>query len=93
MGKKDPRVNAYTAEAAPFARPVLKHLRKVVHTGCPAVEETIKWGMCRHFLHAGILCRMAAFTAHCAFGFWKPGRLTGPLPGRGRAAWRRRSPG
>jgi hypothetical protein len=66
MPRKDPRVDAYIAKAAPFARPVLTHLRAVVHAAVPGVEETIKWGM-PHFLHGGILCGLAAFKAHCAF--------------------------
>ena len=66
MRAKDPRIDAYIAKAAPFARPVLAHLRAVVHAAVPGVEETIKWGM-PHFLHGGILCGMAAFKAHCAF--------------------------
>ena len=70
MAKKDPRVDAYIAKAAPFARPILKHLRRVVHTGCPGVEETIKWSF-PHFDYHGIMCSMAAFQQHCAFGFWK----------------------
>lgn len=70
MGKKDPRIDAYIAKAAPFARPVLKHLRKVVHAGCPNVDETMKWSM-PHFDYKGVMCGMAAFKAHCVFGFWK----------------------
>lgn len=66
MPRKDPRVDAYIARAAPFARPVLTHLRAVVHAAVPGVEETIKWGM-PHFLHGGILCGCAAFKEHCAF--------------------------
>ena len=70
MGTRDPRVDAYTAKSADFARPILRHLRAVVHAGCPDVTETIKWGH-PHFEHGGMLCGMAAFKAHCAFGFWK----------------------
>jgi hypothetical protein len=66
MPTRDPRIDAYIAGAAPFARPVLTHLRKVIHAAVPGVEETIKWGM-PHFLHGGILCAFAAFKAHCAF--------------------------
>lgn len=69
MGKKDPRVDAYIARSARFAQPVLKHIRKLVHSACPEVEETIKWGS-PTFVHHGILCGMAAFKEHCAFGFW-----------------------
>jgi uncharacterized protein YdeI (YjbR/CyaY-like superfamily) len=69
MGKKDPRVDAYIAKSAPFARPILKRLRKLVHQGCPGVVEEIKWGM-PHFDYGGIFCGMAAFKGHCTFGFW-----------------------
>lgn len=70
MGARDTRVDAYIARSADFARPILEHLRALVHKACPDVEETIKWGM-PHFTHHGILCSMAAFTEHCALGFWK----------------------
>ena len=69
MASCDPRVDQYIAKAQPFARPVLKHLRKIVHTGCPDVEETMKWSF-PHFQYKGMLCSMAAFKAHCVFGFW-----------------------
>jgi hypothetical protein len=42
MGKKDPRVDAYIAKSAEFARPILKHIRRVVHGALPAVEEDLK---------------------------------------------------
>jgi hypothetical protein len=42
MGKRDPRVDAYIAGSAEFARPILAHLRKMVHAGCPEVEETLR---------------------------------------------------
>lgn len=72
----DPRIDAYIAKAAPFARPILTYLREVVHEACPTVEETVKWGS-PHFDHKGIMCGMAAFKAHCAFGFWKASLIPG----------------
>jgi uncharacterized protein YdeI (YjbR/CyaY-like superfamily) len=71
---KDPRVTAFIEKSAPFARPILKKIRKVVHAGCPQVRETIKWGM-PAFEHEGRLCGMAAFRAHATFWFWKAGLL------------------
>ena len=68
MKKTDPRVDAYIAKSAEFGRPILRHLRKLVHESCPAAQETIKWSM-PFFMHHGILCHMAAFKAHCSFGF------------------------
>ncbi|HJU08788.1 MAG TPA: YdeI/OmpD-associated family protein [Rhodanobacteraceae bacterium] len=69
MGERDPRVDVYIGSAAPFAQPILRHLRAVVHATCPQVEESIKWS-CPHFVYRGAtLCSMAAFKQHCAFGF------------------------
>jgi len=70
MGMKDPRVDAYIAKSAEFAKPILIHLRKVVHAGCPGVEEAMRWSF-PAFLYKGILAGMAAFNQHCTFGFWK----------------------
>lgn len=76
MGKKDPRIDAYIEKAAPFAKPILRHLRKAVHSAVPEVEETIKWSM-PHFDYRGIFCGMGAFKAHCTFGFWRGSMLKG----------------
>lgn len=72
----DPRVDEYIEKSAPFARPILKKIRATVHAGCPDVEETMKWSF-PHFMHHGILCSMASFKAHCAFGFWKEQLMSG----------------
>lgn len=77
MGKKDPRVDAYIAKAQPFAQPILKHIRKLVHKADPGIQETLKWGM-PSFVHDGIVCNMAAFKNHCAFGFWKSKLILDP---------------
>jgi uncharacterized protein YdeI (YjbR/CyaY-like superfamily) len=64
------KVDAYIAKAAPFAQPVLTHLRKLIHTACPDVVEEMKWSR-PFFLHGGtILCNLSAFKEHCSFGFW-----------------------
>jgi uncharacterized protein YdeI (YjbR/CyaY-like superfamily) len=76
MKSKDPRIDAYIAKSAGFAKPILKHLRKLVHAACPDVEETMKWTF-PHFLHKGILCSMASFKNHCTFGFWKGSLIFG----------------
>jgi uncharacterized protein YdeI (YjbR/CyaY-like superfamily) len=70
--KRDPRVDRYIAEAEPFARPVLQHLRKLVHQGCPEAEEALKWSSPFFMYRGKILCFTAAFKAHLAFGFWGP---------------------
>jgi uncharacterized protein YdeI (YjbR/CyaY-like superfamily) len=70
MATKDPRIDAYIAKSADFAKPILNHLRKLVHAACPDVEETMKWSR-PHFQHKGMLCGVAAFKQHCTIGFWK----------------------
>jgi hypothetical protein len=79
MGTRDPRIDAYIGKSADFARPILEHLRDVVHAAVPQVEETIKWGM-PHFMHRGMLAGMAAFKAHATFGLWRGKEL---VPGGG----------
>nr|WP_297530578.1 DUF1801 domain-containing protein [uncultured Roseateles sp.] len=66
----DPRVDAYIDRAAPFAQPLLRHWRATVHTHCPEVVETIKWGFPNFTYRDKILTGMAAFKAHCSIGFW-----------------------
>src|SRR5262245_46605672 len=68
----DPRVDAYIEKAAPFAQPILTHLRKLMHQACPRVNVSIKWGMPFFIQQGVILTSMAAFKQHCAFGFWGP---------------------
>ncbi len=71
MAQKDKRIDACILKSADFAVPILNHLRELVHFACPEVEETIKWGM-PHFDYKGeMMCSMASFKQHCAFGFWK----------------------
>jgi len=66
----DSRIDTYIEKAAPFAQPVLTHLRKLVHQACPRITESVKWSMPFFVQQGVILCNMAAFKRHCAFGFW-----------------------
>ncbi len=77
MATRDPRIDAYIARSAEFARPILEHLRAVVHVACPDVDETMKWSM-PHFDYRGeMMCAMAAFKAHAVFGFWQGALVLG----------------
>jgi len=67
---RNPKVDAYIQKARPFAQPILIHLRKVIHAGCPGVEETIKWSRPFFEYRGIILCNMSAFKEHCSLGFW-----------------------
>jgi uncharacterized protein YdeI (YjbR/CyaY-like superfamily) len=77
MAKKDKRIDEYIEKAQPFAKPILKHLRKLVHEANPEVEETIKWGFAS-FDYKGPYCTMASFKEHVVFGFWKSVLLKDP---------------
>lgn len=80
MSNRDPRIDAYIEGAADFAKPILAHLRALVHEACPEVEEGIKWSR-PHFGHQGMMCAMAAFKEHCTLVFWKPVLVAGDDPG------------
>jgi hypothetical protein len=77
MGKRDRRVDAYIAKSADFAKPILRHLREVVHEGCPDADEAIKWGMPFFVRRGALFCFMASFKQHAAFGFRRGERLVG----------------
>lgn len=70
----DPRVDAYIEKSQDFAKPVLAHLRALIHEVCPDVTETLKWSM-PSFEYKGMLCGLASFKNHCTFGFWKEALL------------------
>lgn len=78
MTATDPRIDIYIDKAQSFAKPVLSYIRQTVHQVCPQTQETIKWGM-PHFMYKGeLMCGMAAFKNHCAFGFWKAALMQDP---------------
>lgn len=77
MEKYDARIDAYIAKSADFAKPILIHLRELIHSASSQITENIKWGM-PFFEYKGPVCHLAAFKQHCAFGFWKAARLKDP---------------
>lgn len=77
MGERSPAVDAYIANAAPFAQPILERIRDAFHAGAPEIEETIKWGF-PHFQYKGNVGSMAAFKQHVTFTFWKARLMNDP---------------
>ena len=68
--KRSTAVDEYIAAAATFAKPILTHIRELVHKALPDVEEDIKWSM-PFFLYNGLMIgNMASFKQHCSFGIW-----------------------
>lgn len=74
MPQTDPRIDAYIAKAAPFAQPILRHVRALVHEALPEAEETIKWSMPHYLVGGKNVAGMAAFKAHCAVMIHGDGR-------------------
>lgn len=77
MGKRIEKIDAYIEKSADFAKPILNHLRKLIHEACPDVEEKWKWSF-PNFDYKGPFCSMAGFKQHCAFGFWKASLMRDP---------------
>jgi uncharacterized protein YdeI (YjbR/CyaY-like superfamily) len=71
MGKKTKEIDAYIAKSADFAKPVLIHVRALIHKVCPEVEEKIRWGFPNFDYKDNVMMIMAAFKQHCTVGFWK----------------------
>ena len=74
---RDPRIDAYIEKKAPYARPILEHVRERVHAAAPDAEESIKWGAPAFLVDGKILLIMAAFKAHAALNFWRGQELRG----------------
>lgn len=77
MEQYDSRVDAYIANSAAFAKPILTHLRELIHRASPELKETVKWN-CPFFDFEGPVCQIAGFKEHCAFGFWKAKLMEDP---------------
>lgn len=79
MGTRINAVDQYILKSQIFAQPILNHLRDLVHTVCPDVEEKIKWGMPFFDYKNDMLCHMASFKAHAVFSFWKAQLMKDPI--------------
>ena len=71
MATTDKRIDAYISKSADFAKPILNHIRELVHAACPDVEETMKWSFPHFDYKGGMMCSMAAFKQHAVLSFWK----------------------
>jgi uncharacterized protein YdeI (YjbR/CyaY-like superfamily) len=72
-GSYSAKIDEYIASAAPFAQPILTHIRELVHKTLPETEEAIKWSH-PFFMYRGLMLgSMAGFKQHCSFGLWGSG--------------------
>ncbi len=78
MASKEKKIDAYIAKSADFAKPILNHIRELVHKTCPDVEEKVKWGMPFFDYKGEMLCHMASFKQHAVMGFWKAALMKDP---------------
>lgn len=79
MDKKEKVIDAYIRKSADFAKPILNHLRELVHKTCPDTEEKMKWSFPHFDYKNEMMCSMAAFKQHCVFGFWKAALMNDPV--------------
>ncbi|MEP7141335.1 MAG: DUF5655 domain-containing protein [Ferruginibacter sp.] len=79
MGKKEKAIDEYISKSADFAKPILNHLRELVHKTCPNAEEKMKWSFPHFDYKNEMMCSMAAFKQHCVFGFWKAALMKDPI--------------
>lgn len=77
MEQYDNRVDVYINKSREFAKPILEYIREIVHETSPLLTEAMKWGF-PFFEYKGVVCQMASFKEHCAFGFWKASLLNDP---------------
>lgn len=74
----NPAVDAYIAESEDFAKPILEHLRQIIHDTCPEVQEVVKWGY-PHFDYKGdMMCILGSFKNHCSFSLYKAALMSDP---------------
>lgn len=76
MTQFNKKVDEYIAKSADFAKPILKHLRQIIHDTCPNVEEDIKWGTPHYGYKGDHLVMMAGFKNHCSFSLYKAEYMT-----------------
>lgn len=79
MGTRNKATDNYIAKSADFAKPILHHIRELVHKACPDVEEKIKWGMPFFDYKGEMLCHMASFKQHAVMSFWKAALMKDPV--------------
>ena len=60
------KVDAYIEKAQPFAQPILKHIRELVHKTLPDAEEAIKWGVPHFVVNGKNAVGIASFKQHAS---------------------------
>ena len=72
-----PHTDALIAKAQPFARPILEHIRALMHQHLPEGAEEKKWSAAAFTYKGSIVSMMMGFKEHATFGFWYGKAVTG----------------
>lgn len=80
----DPKVTQYIENSEEFARPILNHLRELIHENCPDVVESIKWAIPHFDYKNDFMCVLASAKNHCSLTFIKSEFMTEPRFGGGK---------
>ncbi len=78
MSNFNPKVDEYIAKSEDFAKPILEHLRQLIHETCPEVEEIMKWGIPHLDYKGDMMCILASYKKHCSFSLYKAELMTDP---------------
>jgi uncharacterized protein YdeI (YjbR/CyaY-like superfamily) len=71
------QIDRYIASTAPFAQPICRKLRTLIHKADPDIVEDVKWGS-PNFAKQGMICGLAAFKEHVSLHFFKGALLEDP---------------
>lgn len=71
---KSAEIDRYIAKSPAYAKPILEHIRALVHRVLPETEEAMKWSRPHFMLGGKNVAGMSAFKAHCAFMIHGDGR-------------------
>jgi uncharacterized protein YdeI (YjbR/CyaY-like superfamily) len=78
MAQFNPEVDEYIAKSAEFAKPILEHLREIIHDTCPDVQEVVKWGYPHFDYKDDMMCILGSFKSHCSFSLYKAELMSDP---------------
>ena len=74
----DPKVTSYIENSEDFAKPILNHIRELIHKVCPEVVESIKWGAPHFDYKKDFMCVLESAKDHCSLTFIKSEFMTDP---------------
>ncbi len=60
-------IDTYIENASEITQPIVIHLRQVIKTACPAIEEQLKWKAPSFEKNGKIICSVMAFKGHVNF--------------------------